>query len=72
MKVCFESLSIDLERNHVCVQDAGALGKKMKDGVKLLGRGAEKFSLPLQIEVIFFDSPSFSTTSFGSSMCEVM
>lgn len=33
------------------LKDAGALGKKMKDGVKLLGRGAEKFSLPLQIEV---------------------
>jgi hypothetical protein len=35
------------------VQDAGAVGKKMKDGVKLLGRGAENFSLPLHIEVRF-------------------
>lgn len=33
------------------LKDAGAVGKKMKDGVKLLGRGAEKFSLPLHIEV---------------------
>ncbi|KAG0576707.1 hypothetical protein KC19_5G101700 [Ceratodon purpureus] len=33
------------------LKDAGALGKKVKDGVKLLGRGAESFSLPLQIEV---------------------
>jgi len=35
----------------MCLQDAGAVGKKVKDGVKLLGQGAEKFSLPLHIEV---------------------
>lgn len=33
------------------LKDAGALGKKVKDGVKLLGRGSEKLSLPLNIEV---------------------
>ncbi|CAM6112044.1 unnamed protein product [Calypogeia fissa] len=33
------------------LKDAGAVGKKMKDGMKLLGRGAEEFSLPINIEV---------------------
>ncbi len=39
-------------------QDAGALGKKVKDGVKLLGRGSEKLSLPLNIEVRLSDFQS--------------
>lgn len=45
------------------MQDAGAVGKKMKDGVKLLGRGAESFSLPLNIEVRFSGSSRFLTCS---------
>ncbi|BBN09944.1 large subunit ribosomal protein L15 [Marchantia polymorpha subsp. ruderalis] len=33
------------------LKDAGAVGKKMLDGMKLLGRGSEHFSLPIHIEV---------------------
>ncbi|KAJ7527622.1 hypothetical protein O6H91_16G064100 [Diphasiastrum complanatum] len=33
------------------LKDAGAVGKKIKDGVKLLARGSETFSLPVHIEV---------------------
>ncbi|KAL2630606.1 hypothetical protein R1flu_015292 [Riccia fluitans] len=33
------------------LKDAGAVGKKMLDGMKLLGRGAEEFKLPIHIEV---------------------
>lgn len=33
------------------LKDAGAVGKKMKDGMKLLGRGAEEFTLPIHVEV---------------------
>lgn len=33
------------------LKDAGLVGKQIRDGVKLLGAGAEKFSLPLHFEV---------------------
>ncbi|KAL3688543.1 hypothetical protein R1sor_014852 [Riccia sorocarpa] len=33
------------------LKDAGAVGKKTLDGMKLLGRGAEEFKLPIHIEV---------------------
>lgn len=33
------------------LKDTGTMGKSTRDGVKLLGRGAEKFSLPIHIEV---------------------
>ncbi|KAI5080691.1 hypothetical protein GOP47_0003875 [Adiantum capillus-veneris] len=33
------------------LKDVGLVGKQMKDGVKLLGAGADKFSLPLHFEV---------------------
>lgn len=48
------AFSFKLKREGICVfvQDAGALGKKLKDGVKLLGQGSGNFSLPLQIEVM--------------------
>lgn len=48
------AFSSELKREGICVfvQDAGALGKKLKDGVKLLGQGSGNFSLPLQIEVM--------------------
>ncbi|MCO5570322.1 hypothetical protein L7F22_024041 [Adiantum nelumboides] len=33
------------------LKDAGLVGKQIKDGVKLLGAGADKFALPLHFEV---------------------
>eukprot|EP00898_Chlorokybus_atmophyticus_P003334 jgi/Chlat1/4000/Chrsp26S04076 len=33
------------------LRDAGVIGKKIKDGVKLLGRGCQKVDTPLNIEV---------------------
>jgi hypothetical protein len=33
------------------LKDAGAIGKAMRDGVKLLGRGSDDFKYPIKIEV---------------------
>ncbi|GAQ82313.1 Mitochondrial ribosomal protein L15 precursor [Klebsormidium nitens] len=33
------------------LKDAGAIGKAMRDGVKLLGRGSDEFKHPIKIEV---------------------
>jgi large subunit ribosomal protein L15 len=35
------------------LKDAGAIGKAMRDGVKLLGRGSDDFKYPIKIEVSF-------------------
>jgi large subunit ribosomal protein L15 len=32
-------------------QDAGVLGKQIKDGVRLMGRGSEKIQWPIHLEV---------------------
>ena len=40
-------------------QDAGLVGKQIKDGVKLLGAGASSFSIPMHLEVSLVDKSTF-------------
>lgn len=39
-----------LQKLSLC-QDAGAIGKQIKDGVRLMGRGADEIKWPIHLEV---------------------
>lgn len=54
-------------------QDTAAIGKQIKDGVRLMGRGAEQIKWPIHLEVTFniYDFSWFSTLSYLTSCCSI-
>ena len=45
--------------NNICIplcQETGAIGKQIKDGIRLMGRGAEEIKWPIHLEVNLISS----------------
>ncbi|KAG6793292.1 hypothetical protein POTOM_002491 [Populus tomentosa] len=56
-------------------QDTGAIGKQIKDGVRLMGRGAEKIQWPIHLELLLerkaiMQSKHFTEFHVDNTICQ--